>query len=181
MIWNKFFLKLKLLGHNNYIILRSIIMIQSHHFSHLENWSAFSIQDRTTFPLALITSRDSIADVSGGFLHCMSEVQGRNPIYITFLLRLLEGLPVNEVFRTILIVFHHVAIDLLVKSRQEKQLFASLTVQTPLLRYSKMWHKEFCKAKFAYRGGSGSRNQQPHIQPSSLVRQNGRRVDKSIN
>ena len=55
-------------------------------------------------------------------------------MYTTLLFSVLEGLPVKEVPRTNLIVFHN--LDLLTKSRQEKQLFASLsTVDKAELEY----------------------------------------------
>ena len=173
---------MKLLGPNSYIIQKTIIIIQSHLSSFLfrlsEIWSVFSNQDRTTFPLVLIISRDSIADVS--YTVCPRCKVGTQSIllFVQCIGRFTSERSASNEFDSFPQCCH---VDLLVKSRQEKQLFASLTVQTPFLRCSKMWQKEFCKAKRAYRSGNGSSNQQPHTQPSALVRQNGRRVGKSIN
>ena len=126
------FKKSKLLGHNNYIIQKTIIMIQSHHSDHsgyiftlLEISSAFSNQDRTTFPLVLITSRDSVADVS--YTVCPRCKVGTQSIllFVQCIGRFTTKRSASNEFDSFPQCCH---IDLLVKSWQEKQLFASLTV-----------------------------------------------------
>ena len=113
---------------------KTIIVMQSHHCSFLsrllEIWSAFSNRDKTTSPLVL---RSSIVDVS--YTLCPRCKVGAQSILYVLLCSVLEGLPENEVLQQIWSFSTMLASrSSRVNSRQEKQLFASLTVQTPLLR-----------------------------------------------
>ena len=109
----------------------------------LDIWSDFSNQDKTTFLLVLIT------------------LQSRSPIFITFVqrFRMFTNRPsASNKFDS----FSQCCHQDFVKSRQEKQLFASLRVQTPVLHLQNS-RQELCKVKLTDCGENGWSNQQPHI------------------